>query len=389
MTEPILLAIRVMAILLGISLTLYTIDSALRSFVLPRSDRTLITRATMGAIYVIQSKAFKKNTPFLRKDAILAMHSPISMFVLPLVWLTLITIGYAGVYWGLSGQMTVREAFILSGSSLMTLGFAFQDQLGLIVLTFSQSALSMMLIALLIGYLPTMYSAFSSREKMITRLEAMAGTPPSTVEMIARLDYTGALYDPEAMREFWAQWYDWFVELQQIHGTLFPMNFFRSPKPEHHWVTTSGTVLDCAAIISSCVAIERPYQSGLAIRSGFICLRTIADGFNLQYDSDPKPDDPISVTREEFEAVLDQLEEQGIPIHQNRDYCWDHFSGWRVNYDSVLIPLARITHAPYAPWSSEKAREWRTEDIPKQSESMLQQIRVLPTDLPNTKESRQ
>ena len=31
-----------------------------------------------------------------------------------------------------------------------------------------------------------------------------------------------------------------------------------------------------------------------------------------------------------------------------------NFKGWRVNYDRVLLGLARITSAPYAPWSSDR-----------------------------------
>lgn len=381
MLEPINMFLRVVAVVLGVSLTLFTIDSALRSFVLPRNDRTLLTRFTMVSIYRLQSLFYNTTSSFLRKDRILAMHSPISLFVLPLIWLALITIGYAGAYWGLSGTLSVREAFILSGSSLMTLGFAFQDELPLLILSFSQAALSMMLIALLIGYLPTMYSAFSDREFMVTKLEAAAGTPPTPTEMLIRLDFTGRLYDPEAMEVYWTSWQDWFVRVQQIHSTLVPMNFFRSPKPEQHWVTAAGVILDAAAIVASSMEIERPYQSGLTIRAGFVCLRTIADGFGLEYDPDPDPSDPIHVSREEFEAVLDRLERAGLPMRKDRDYCWDHYSGWRVNYDEALIKIARITNAPYAQWSSDRALDWRPEDIPKPAPSILESVRVVTPQL--------
>ncbi len=380
-TEPDALFLRIAAVVIGVILATGTVESALRSFVLPRSDRTMLTRLTMLAIYRIQQLFIRKNSSFAYKDAILAMHSPISMFALPLIWLALLIIGYAGIYWGISGNLTVREAFILSGSSLMTLGFAFQDEMPLIILSFSQAALSMMLIALLIGYLPTMYSAFSDREFMVTKLEAAAGTPPSPAEMLIRLDYTGRLYKPEGMEIFWASWQDWFVQLQQYHSTLVPMNFFRSPKPEHHWVTAAGTILDAAAITASSLEIEQPYQSGIVIRAGFVCLRTIADGFRLMYDPDPNPGDGISIKESEFNAVLDTLEREGLPVRHDRAFCWDHYSGWRVNYDEVLLKLARITNAPYAPWSSDRAIKWRPEDIPLQSPSILETVRVVNAQL--------
>ncbi len=38
----------------------------------------------------------------------------------------------------------------------------------------------------------------------------------------------------------------------------------------------------------------------------------------------------------------------------DRDDCWKHFSGWRVNYDTVLLALAELTAAPPAEWVSDR-----------------------------------
>ncbi len=37
-------------------------------------------------------------------------------------------------------------------------------------------------------------------------------------------------------------------------------------------------------------------------------------------------------------------------MHEDREQCWRDYAGWRVNYDTVLIALAALTMAPYAPW---------------------------------------
>jgi hypothetical protein len=39
----------------------------------------------------------------------------------------------------------------------------------------------------------------------------------------------------------------------------------------------------------------------------------------------------------------------------DRDAAWAAFAGWRVNYDSVLLALATLVMAPYAPWSSDRS----------------------------------
>ena len=81
----------------------------------------------------------------------------------------------------------------------------------------------------------------------------------------------------------------------------------------------------------------------------------------------PHPTDPISIEREEYEAAVQQLIEQGLPVLDDLEQAWRDFNGWRVNYDRVLLALASFTMAPYAPWVSDRAlpgmqpmtlREW-------------------------------
>ena len=83
-------------------------------------------------------------------------------------------------------------------------------------------------------------------------------------------------------------------------------------------------------------------------------LRRIADFYNFAHDANPQPDDPISITREEFDAAADRLQASGVPIRRDRDQCWRDFAGWRVNYDRALVQLAKLSMAPLAPWSSDR-----------------------------------
>ena len=67
------------------------------------------------------------------------------------------------------------------------------------------------------------------------------------------------------------------------------------------------------------------------------------------------PDDPISVTRDEFDELYAKLADAGVPVRADRDQAWRDFVGWRVNYDRVLISLAAFVMAPYAPWVSDRS----------------------------------
>jgi len=53
------------------------------------------------------------------------------------------------------------------------------DTLPQTLLAFTEGTIGLILVALLIAYLPTMYTAFSRREAAVTLLEVRAGSPPS------------------------------------------------------------------------------------------------------------------------------------------------------------------------------------------------------------------
>ncbi|HEY4377022.1 MAG TPA: hypothetical protein VGM93_07675, partial [Acidimicrobiales bacterium] len=94
-------------------------------------------------------------------------------------------------------------------------------------------------------------------------------------------------------------------------------------------------------------------------RAGFLSLRHIADFFRVPHDHDPAPGDPISIGREEFDAVCRRMAEAGVPLKADLDEAWLAFRGWRVNYDTVLVTLAGFFMAPYAPWSSDRSIRFR------------------------------
>ena len=356
MPQPaaLIFAARAAAFAFGAWLAGAVVLSAIRTFILPRRENTLLTRFVFMVVGFFIKLRLKWAKSYQQRDRILAFTSPLALFILPLLWLSLVSLGYTAIFWSISESLDLRAAFVLSGSSLLTLGFRFHDELPVIILAFSEAALGMMLVALLIGYLPTLYATFSAREAAVTKLEVRAGVPPSPVEMIRRLQFVEALQSPEKMHAIWSDWEDWFTMVGETHTTLAPLIFFRSPRPGMHWLTAAGVVLDAAALISSTVAVPVRLQAGLTIRAGFIALRNIADFFSIRYASDPQPGAPISITREEFNAAYDELIEKDIAVRPDQQACWEAFAGWRVNYDEVLVQLAAFLQAPYAAWITDR-----------------------------------
>jgi len=207
-------------------------------------------------------------------------------------------------------------------------------------------------VALLISYLPSIYAQFSRREVLVGQLDTRAGTPPDPAELLLRALRIGWLTQ---LDDLWVSWDQWFVEVEESHSSNAALPFFRSQHSGRSWLTAAGCVLDTAALRSSILDLPPTYHAELCLRSGYLALRHLADVFDIEYDPDPRPDDPISVTRSEFDALWDRLAAEGAPLRADREQAWRDFAGWRVNYDHVLMRLCGLVMPPIAPWSSDRS----------------------------------
>jgi hypothetical protein len=346
------LLVHILVFAAGLITVILTLSSAIATFVLPRAARSQLNRIVFGVLRRMIKFIFRFVKTYERRDTVMAYYAPVGLLLLLPTWYLLILAGYAAMYWAL-GVGDLFAVFRLSGSSLFTLGFDISKTPTVTVFAFSEAMFGLMMVGLLIGYLPTMYSAFARREQAVNLLEVRAGSPPSASEMLLRFHRNHGL---DNLADYWKIWEAWFADVEESHTTLPALIFFRSPRAENSWVTAAGTVLDAAAITLS--AIEIPYEvsAALCLRAGFLALRRIANYFDLPNPQDPRyPTTSICIERHEFEAVLYQLAAAGLPVKADREQAWRDFAGWRVNYDRALILLCGLVMAPPAAWSSDRA----------------------------------
>jgi hypothetical protein len=348
-------AFRVVLFLVGVAIVMATLGSAVRTVVIPRAIPSFITRVVFLSTRALFRLRARPSRSYEDRDRVMALYAPVSLLVLLLTWISAVLLGYTLMFWGLGH--TLRDAFALSGSSVLTLGFATPATVPDTALVYTEAALGLILLALLITYLPSIYGVFSRRENLVAGMEVRAGSPPSAVEILQRSWRVDGF---QTLGTLWRRGEQWFLELSETHTSFPAVAFFRSPQPEHSWVTAAGAILDCASLLLS--AVDRPFDPHAAycIRAGYLALQRIAAFFRIPFDPDPRPDDPVSVTRDEFFDACDALAEQGLPLKADRDQAWRDWNGWRVNYDRPLVALAGLTMAPYAPWSSDRSiRDWR------------------------------
>jgi len=335
----------------GLGLLGVVIDAAVRTLVLPRGSVVSLSRViwlTSRRVFELIAGRYKT---YESRDRVLALYAPVTLLLLPVIWLTLILAGFTMMFHAL-GVSSWRTAFVESGSSLLTLGFVQPRDLPTSVLAFLDAAFGLGVLALFVAYLPSIYNAFSRREVLVAMLSARAGTPPSAIEFLIR---TSRIDELRRLNEVWERFQEWFAEIEETHTSQAALVFFRSPRNDRSWVTASGVVMDAAALSNSTIDIPWSPQAALCVRAGYSALRAVADFFSIPYDPDPQQMDQTSIAREEFDDACRQLAAAGVPLKSDLDQAWIDFNGWRVNYDSVLIHLAGLTLAPYAMWSSDRS----------------------------------
>lgn len=363
---PPVLIVRLLAGMVGVGIVLGTLLSAVRTVVVPRAESVWLTRVVFGGLLRVARRLSRLGSDFAWTDRVMSLYAPIALLTLPMVWLASVYTGFSLLFW-LAGEGAASDVLEVTGSSLLTLGFTHPETPGGVALAFVGAAVVLAIVVLLlVTYLPAMHAAFAERERLVTMLETRAGSPPTGVELVDRFARIHGLGQLDPM---WEVWEDWFARVQESHTSQPALVFFRSQNRDRSWITAAGALLDAASLFVSCVDQEtllaragaagdgtpRSPKAEVCIRAGYLCLRDVAASYDLAFDPDPAPRDPIAVTRAEFDAVWERLQESGVPLVADQEEAWVAFAGWRVNYDEPLLRLADLVAAPETPWVSDRS----------------------------------
>jgi hypothetical protein len=281
-----------------------------------------------------------------RRNAILAFQAPVILAGLLGVWLVGYFLAFGLLLWPSTHGFS--DALRESGSSLLTLGFASTRTGGATAVDFIAGATGLIIVALQIAYLPTLYGAYSRRETEVTLVAVRGGRPAWGPELLARSRWA---ITTDELPEFFRQWERWAADVSESHASYPVLVRFRSQDPLANWLVALLAVMDGAALYHAVAPSETPIQARLAIQMGFRCMRQLADTVGMPYDPDPKVDAPIRLTYEEFEQGIDRLRAVGFPMERTPEQAWPHFRGWRVNYESIVYRIAYEIDAPPALWS--------------------------------------
>jgi hypothetical protein len=329
----------------GLGLYGVTVISLINTLVLPRSASSLIGRGVTRLLRKGMALVSNRVPAYDARDQILAYAGPVWLFVMLLTWLTMVWFAFALLMWPvIDAGASFGTALELSGSSMFTLGFASPG--GGVTLAAAASGIGV--VSLMIAFLPTLYGAFNRREVLVTLLDAVAGSPAWGPEVLARQELIDSV---ESLDSLYTSWSEWSAEVSESHTSYRTLVWLRSPTPLRSWLTALLAMLDAAALHLSLNPLTAPPSARRLMRMGIVTLQTIAATLGLPYNADPKPDDPIQLTREDFDEGIEVLQNAGWKAERDFDEAWVHYRGWRVNYEQTAYGIAALIDAPPAPWS--------------------------------------
>jgi ABC-type multidrug transport system fused ATPase/permease subunit len=352
------LAGRVAAAVAGGLLVLAAVSSVTVTLIVSRPARSRLTRWVDRMVDWAYEQVAVRVGDYRRRDQLRATQAAVVLLAQLAAWLIVAYAGFALLLWPFATR-GVASAFVDAGSSLFTLGFAVPAGTAPAVIVFLAAATGLVIPTLQIAYLPTLYAAFNRRETQVVLLSERAGVPSWGPELLARTHYAlgTRMSTLDTMPDLYARWESWAADVAESHTTYPVLVRFRSPGPLSSWVTALLAVLDSAALYLALSPQSAPVvQARLCLRSGFVCLREIAQAMGFDIPDEPDPDAGITLTYQEFLDAVARLRKVDFRIERDPADAWPDFVGWRVNYELAAYTIAYALDVVPAMWSGPRRR---------------------------------
>ncbi len=310
----------------GVLLLAVVLLDAFQSIILPRRPvgRFRITR--MFFLFTwrpwsllsgsIRSRAVREQT--------YSIYGPLALLVLFFLWAVLLTVGFGLIFFGLhvpfhdgmlhdAGPLArLGSCLYVSGTTLFTLGIG--DVIPATHLarffTVLEAGTGLAFIALVIGYVPVLYTAFSQREVLVALLDARAGSPPTAAELLQRHSFEDG---QEILRELLADWERWSAEMLETHISYPILCYYRSQHDNQSWLSAVIAVLDSCALLITMLEGAKTRQAQLTFAIGRHLLVDLVHVFHLEPEEGRlRAEGPTRLPDEKLMFLCETLEGTGF-----------------------------------------------------------------------------
>jgi hypothetical protein len=345
---------RAVALLAGVLCLFTVLFDAFQTIILPRraTGRFRITRVFYILTWRPWSFCARHIRQPRRRETFLSFYGPLSLILLLMVWAASMVVGFAFLFFALGSPFndaaSAHAGFLsdvyVSGTTLFTLGLGDVTPhsawaRAIIVL---ESGTGLGFLAIVMGYFPVLYSAFSRREVSISLLDARAGSPPTAAELMRRHSYPGG---DQALGLLLLEWERWSAELLESHISYPLLCYFRSQHGNQSWLSALTAILDTSALLVAGVRGQEARQAQLTFSMARHALVDLAQILSRK----PVTDAPDRLPPASSEQLYDLLCQSGVSVCRDQ-HSIERLREIRALYEGYAEALARLLHMPLPPW---------------------------------------
>jgi hypothetical protein len=338
----------------GIACIFIALLDAFQTVILPRRamGRFRITRIFYILTWWPWSRVAGRIRDARKRETAFSYYGPLSLLLLIVIWAGALVFGFALLLFSLRGPFAdplyARAGFAsdiyLSGTTIFTLGIGdiTPHSSAARFLVVFESGMGLGFLAMVIGYFPVLYGAFSRREATISLLDARAGSPPTAAELMRRHSFEGG---SEALNLLLVEWERWSAELLESHISYPLLCYFRSQHSNQSWLAALTAVLDICALMIAGVQDHAARQAQLT----FAMARHALVDLSQVFSQPPVTSAEDRLPAKRFELLYQRLCESGIRVCRDGD-SMERLKEMRLLYEGYAIALSRYFQMPLPPW---------------------------------------
>src|SRR5216117_782652 len=283
----------ILAVLGSVVLILIVLWDAFEVIILPRRVRRKfrLTRFFYRGTWRPWSAVAKRISSNDRRELLLSFYGPVSLLFLLSMWAAGLALGFACLYRSLEIPLKMGDGgtgfltyLYFSGSTFFTLGLG--DVLARSwtgrLLTVLEAGMGLGFLAIVIGYLPVLYQAFSRRELNISLLDARAGSPSTAAELLRR-HFDGDQF--VELSAFLREWERWAAELLESHLSYPVLAYYRSQHTNQSWLGALTTILDATTLVMVGIDGTPAHQAQLTFAIARHAVADLSHVFNTKPQS--------------------------------------------------------------------------------------------------------
>ncbi|CAN5491233.1 hypothetical protein BH10ACI4_BH10ACI4_27450 [soil metagenome] len=365
---------RFAALIIGLICCFGVALDAFQTIILPRrpTGRLRITRL----FYTLTWNPWSAMAPHIRsnklREQVYSVYGPLSLLLLLVLWAVLLILGFACFFFALGSPFSdalhgpgtgilgrFATDLYVSGTTIFTLGLGdvVPKALTARALIIFESGVGLGFVALVIGYVPVLYQAFSRREVSVALLDARAGSPPTAAELLQRHGFEGG--DAE-LSSLLVEWERWSAEILESHISYPLLCFYRSQHDNQSWLSALVAILDSCALLIAIVEGTPMRQAQLTFAMARHALVDLGHVFHLEKRS-LQASGEDRLPPKEFSRLCEALGDISLRM------CGDPASAARLHtirelYEPHARALSDYLKMPLPTWIPEPQSkdQWRT-----------------------------